>query len=116
MIQVEVDPQCCHQEEDLHLPSLSHPQVAQGDFPCLLPATEVVPQSHKGTECLPQGLMWAQSLIVSHLQYLIRQDPFNQIYTTEGPHPFLGLPDHPTLDLPLPLSLEIEVLLLEEAP
>lgn len=116
VIPEEADPRFCHQEEEPHLPSLSLPQVAQGGFLCLLQATEVVPQSFRGTECLPRGPTWAQSLIALPLQCLIRRDPFNQICTTGGPHQCLGPPGSPALGRPLPPSLETEVLLLEEAP
>lgn len=116
MILEEADHQFCHQEEDPHLPNPFHPQAAQGGFLCLLQATEPVPLSLQGTECLPQGLMWAQSLITFPLQYLIHQDPFNQVFITGGPHQCQGPPGSPALGLLLPLSLETEVLLLEEAP
>lgn len=116
MILEEADPRCCHQEPDPYLPNLSRPQVAQGGSLCLLRATEADPRSLRGTECLPRGPTWAQSLIVFPRPYLIRQDPFNQVCTTGGPHPCLGPPGSPLLGRLLPLSLETEVLLLEEAP
>lgn len=116
MILQEAGLQFCHQEEEPYLPSLSHPRVAQGDSLCLLQATEVVPQSPRGTECLPQGPMWAQNLIAPPLQYLTHQGPFSQVCTTGGPPQCPGLPGNPVLGLLLPLSLETEVLLLEEAP
>lgn len=115
MILEEADPRFCHQEEEPHLPSLSHPPVAQGGFPCLLQATGVVPQSLRGTECLPRGPTWAQSLIAFPLRFLTHQDPFNQVCTTGGPHQCLGPPGSPVLGPPLPPSLETEVPLLEEA-
>lgn len=116
MILEEADPRFCHQEQDPYLPNLSHPQVAQGGSLCLLRATEADPQSLRETECLPRGPTWAQSLIAFPHQYLIRQDPFNQVCTTGGPHQCLGLPGSPALGRLLPLSPETEVLLLEEAP
>lgn len=57
MIPEEADHRFCHQEEEPPLPSLFHPQVAQGGFPCLLrQATGAVPQSLRGSECFPRGL------------------------------------------------------------
>lgn len=111
----EADPRFCHQEEDLYLPNLSHPQAAWGGSLCLLRATEVDPQSLRRTECLPRGPTWAQSLIAFPLQYLIRRDPFNQVCTTGGPHQCPGPPGSPALGRSLPLFPETEVLLLEEA-
>lgn len=116
MILEEADLRFCHQEEDPRLPNLSRPRVAQGDSPCLPQATEVAPQSLRGAGCLPQGPTWAQSLIAFPLQYLTRQDPFSQLCTTEGPRQCLGPPGSPAQGQLLPLSLETEVLLSEEAP
>lgn len=116
MILEEADPRFCHQEEEPHLPNLSQALVAQGGFLCLLQATEVVPQSLRGTESLLRGQTWAQSLTAFPLQYLTRQDPFNQACTAAGLQQCLGPPGSPALGQPRPLSLETEGLLLEEAP
>lgn len=115
MILEEADHPCCHREEDPHLPNPFHPQVAQGGFLCLLQATEVVPQSLRGTECRPQGPTWAQSLIAFPLQYLVLQDPFNQVCTTGGPLQCPEARGSPAPGPLLPLSLETAALLWEEA-
>lgn len=107
MILEEADHRFCHQEEEPHLPSPFHPQVARGGFPHPHQATGVGPQSRPGTECLPRGLMWAQNQIAFPLRYQIRQDPFRQVCTTGDPQQGWEPPDPP--------FPETEVLLLEQA-
>lgn len=111
----EADRRSCHREEDPRLPNPFRLQVALDGFLHLLPATEVDPQSHPGTECLPLGLTWAQSLRAFPLQYQTHLDLFSRVCITGGPQQAWGPPGTPAWGPPLRLFPETEVLLLEEA-